>query len=144
MIAPFLFPLYEFQKVLYNKQHNHGKGGFRMQCVKCGRDSAGEQIFCESCLSGMEQYPVKPGTPVNLPKHYADQLPKRTSHRKRPLTPDEQILYLRKHLRRARIFSMILALLLCAATALLAWDILAANDNKIGWNYTIDITQGND
>lgn len=112
-----------------------------MECVKCGKNTSDDRLFCDSCLAGMEQYPVKPGTPVNLPMRPTVAVTKRTSHRRRPMTPDEQILYLRRHLRRARIFSLLLALLLCAASALLLVDILKSNDPDIGRNYTIDITQ---
>ena len=39
-----------------------------MACIKCGKDVANGGEFCEECLVEMEQYPVKPGTPVILPK----------------------------------------------------------------------------
>ena len=40
-----------------------------MACIKCGKESAAGAEFCEECLKDMERYPVKPGTPVILPKH---------------------------------------------------------------------------
>lgn len=38
-----------------------------MRCIKCGREIAEQQAFCENCLSEMEKYPVKPNTIVQLP-----------------------------------------------------------------------------
>ena len=35
-----------------------------MNCLKCGRDIAEDQLFCESCLEVMDQYPVKSGSVV--------------------------------------------------------------------------------
>ena len=38
------------------------------RCLKCRREIAEGQVFCDDCLAQMKKYPVKPGTPVNLPK----------------------------------------------------------------------------
>ena len=38
-----------------------------MNCVKCGREIPEDQVFCEICLTEMENYPVKPGTAVHIP-----------------------------------------------------------------------------
>ena len=38
-----------------------------MSCMKCGKEVSEGQVFCEECLTEMERYPVKPGTPVLLP-----------------------------------------------------------------------------
>lgn len=113
-----------------------------MYCLKCGKDTTGEQVFCDSCLQAMEAYPVKPGTPVNLPNKKSNTDPKKTSHRKRPMTADEQIANLAKHLRRSRFLGLILAVLLLAASALLLYEVLNPDGPVIGQNYTIDTTMG--
>lgn len=38
------------------------------QCLKCGKKTEGNAAFCEDCLAVMEQYPVKPGTIVHIPR----------------------------------------------------------------------------
>lgn len=65
-----------------------------MSCLKCGQEVAAGQVFCESCLADMERHPVKPGTPVILPKR-SKPLPSKRSHRKIQ-KPEEQIAALRK------------------------------------------------
>lgn len=108
-----------------------------MYCLKCGRDTPGEQVFCEACLEGMKQFPVKPGTAVTLPSRRNDSEIKKQQSRKRPVSPEEQVLLLRKRLRRSRIALLILILLLGVAAAVLAqaylaegWRIAAAPDNR--------------
>lgn len=39
-----------------------------MNCLRCGKEIENEQVFCETCLADMEQQPVKPGTPIHLPR----------------------------------------------------------------------------
>lgn len=111
-----------------------------MHCLKCGRETGQNQVFCAACLETMEAHPVKPGTAVNLPRHAAAAATKKSSQRKRHLTPDEQILYLRKHLRRARALGLILAVLLALSSAMLLYEIFNPDDPALGQNYTIDIT----
>ena len=38
-----------------------------MGCMKCGREVAEQQVFCESCLEEMKKHPVKPNATVHLP-----------------------------------------------------------------------------
>ena len=115
-----------------------------MNCLKCGRDTTQDQVFCDRCLEIMDAYPVKPGTPVHLPHWESLDAAKRQNHRKRALSQEEHILLLRKHLRRMRICAGILALVLCLATAMLLYEILTPNSQVIGQNYTIDTTQQTD
>ena len=115
-----------------------------MLCLKCGKDTNDKQVFCDGCLQAMESYPVKPGTPVHLPKTQAPSEAKKAASRKRPLTTDEQIASLHRHLRRARVFGLILAALLLAASGLLVYEILNPDGPVIGLNYTIDTTMGTD
>ncbi len=43
------------------------------QCLKCGKKTEGQAVFCNECLVIMEQYPVKPGTVVHLPRRQPRQ-----------------------------------------------------------------------
>ena len=39
-----------------------------MTCMKCGVEIPENQVFCDSCLSVMNRYPVKPDAHIHLPK----------------------------------------------------------------------------
>ena len=71
-----------------------------MHCVKCGRKTEGEQVFCQLCLEDADKYPVKPGTPIQLP-HRAPELPvkKKPGKEKPELKPEERIARLRRRVR---------------------------------------------
>ena len=105
-----------------------------MQCLKCGRDTTENQVFCDSCLQTMDAYPIKPGTAVHLPHRDTWEAAKKQSHRKRPMSQDEQLLYLRKHLRRVRLCAGILAVVLCLATAMLVYEMLSPDGQIFGRN----------
>lgn len=111
-----------------------------MACLKCGRDIAAGQVFCDSCLAIMDENPVKPGTPVLLPSPKYQAASKKQSHRKRVLPPEEQVLHLRKALRRMYLCVAVLIVVLGMATALLVNEILEEDAPAIGQNYTIDTT----
>jgi hypothetical protein len=65
-----------------------------MNCLKCGTEISGEQVFCESCLADMAKHPVKPDTPVLLPTR-SKPLPAKRTHRKL-YKPEEQVVSQRK------------------------------------------------
>ena len=76
-----------------------------MYCMKCGREIEGQQVFCNDCLATMEQYPVNPNTPVQLPKYKSASGSKKFTRRNAP-APEEIIL------RQRRIIRNLLVLLL--------------------------------
>lgn len=115
-----------------------------MECLKCGKDTTGEQIFCDKCQENMDAYPIKPGTVVTLPAKKIAMDTKKPVYRRRPLTSDEQIAVLHKQLRRSRIYGFILTVLLLAASGLLVYEIMNPGGPIIGQNYTIDTTMGTD
>lgn len=81
-----------------------------MNCLKCGRDIEAGQVFCPDCLAEMEKYPVKPGTVIQLPSRPETPV-QRKQPRKRTLSPDEQLLQLKKRCRRLTIVLVLLALI---------------------------------
>lgn len=111
-----------------------------MVCLKCGRDAAGEQVFCDSCLQLMDESPVKPGTPVLLPSPKNQGAAKKQTHRKRVLPPEEQVIHLKKALRRMYLCVAVLTVVLAMATALLVKEILQTDAPAIGQNYNVDTT----
>ena len=84
-----------------------------MNCLKCGQEISGEQVFCDSCLADMERHPVKPGTPVIIPKR-SKPLPSKRPHRKIQ-KPEDQIAALKKIAN----FLLALVILLMIACGLL-------------------------
>lgn len=87
-----------------------------MSCMKCGRDIEENQLFCSSCLEDMARYPVKPGIAIQLPSRTEAPVSRKAApKRKQPLTPEEQILRLKKRVRRL-VFLVILLLFLLAVT----------------------------
>ena len=87
-------------------------GGMAVNCMKCGRENAADQAFCEDCLAEMERYPVRPNTVVQIPKRPA---PTKKSHQ-RHISPEEQIAALRKRCRRL-MTGLVVAWLIIAALA---------------------------
>lgn len=77
-----------------------------MNCIKCGKETVAENVFCADCLTEMGRYPVQPGTVVLLPRRKENTAQKKTVKR-RTVSPEEQIIVLRK-------WVIILALLLIA------------------------------
>lgn len=104
-----------------------------MQCLKCGREIGEDRVFCTDCLLVMEANPVKPGTPVVLPRR--ENQPRRTTKRAQ-LKPEETIAALQKTIRRQRFIMACSALLFLAITVLLCWLLyLACTTAAIGSNY---------
>lgn len=84
-----------------------------MQCMKCGREIKEDgQVFCGDCLTGMAAYPVKPGTPIQLPHHLPPPEPAKVPRRKP--RPEDQIASLT---RRVKILTIVLCILLVAFAA---------------------------
>ncbi len=82
-----------------------------MYCLKCGRDTVSNKIFCEECLSNMDRYPVKPGTAVQLPQRTPKFAPKKPA--KRMPTPEEQIAGLKRTRFWLTVIVVLLSITLC-------------------------------
>ena len=107
-----------------------------MQCMKCGRDTEAEQVFCESCREIMAKYPVKPNVVVQIP-HRPEQTQKKQAVRRRAtVSLEEQVT----RLRRTVALLILLVILLVgavAAVAGLASDLYKKSEDKVlpGQNY---------
>ena len=107
-----------------------------MNCVKCGREIPDDQVFCEACLTEMENYPVKPGTAVHIPARLPEEQPKKTVKRKHIPTAEELLLKTRKKLRRTRILAVILLLICGLLSFLMGQAVLELDFQRIlGQNY---------
>ena len=105
-----------------------------MNCMKCGRETQAENIFCQDCLAEMEKYPVRPGTVVLLPRRKEPSIIKKLPKRHVP-TPEEQNVLLRK---RVRILAI--ALLVCIAAIVFMFNptmhYILDEHVEIGQNYS--------
>lgn len=85
-----------------------------MNCLRCGKETEENQVFCKECLEDMERHPVKPGTPIQLPNRKVRGITKRSSFRVAASKWEDQIFRL-----KYTIFWLILVvILLIAALAL--------------------------
>ncbi len=113
-----------------------------MNCVKCGREIENDQVFCPVCLEEMEQYPVKPGTVVHIPKHPEDETDKKPAPRKKPVpTPEEQIRRLKKKVMGLRMI-LVLMMLLCGLLSFGLGKVIMELDfyRFLGQNYSAEET----
>ena len=96
-----------------------------MNCLKCGRDTKGEQIFCDLCLDKMDAYPVKSDAPIHLPtRSSAPPATKKAAPRKRALSSEELIQQLITTNRRLIRVILVLSLVLCLCAGGLAYFLL--------------------
>ena len=82
-----------------------------MPCLKCGRKQEDGQSFCASCLENMNAYPVKPGTPVQLPPRQPVLLTKQKHKKLREKKAEDEVRRLRGSVR---LLTLILIVLLLA------------------------------
>lgn len=110
-----------------------------MNCMKCGKDTILDQVFCPDCQQEMERYPVNPNTPVLLPKRPQTPSAKKVP-RKKPIPPEEQIATLK---RRVRILTLSLILVFCLGCAMIYGTIHYFQKDRLlpGQNYTSIISK---
>lgn len=116
-----------------------------MTCMKCGVEIPETQVFCDHCLSVMEQCPVRAGIHVHLPKRARSiEMPKKHAKKKRTLSPEEQISVLQLKVLRLRLVAVILAFIICVVSGFLAMKLYQDYTTpETGRNYTIDTSMGN-
>lgn len=85
-----------------------------MCCMKCGRQLPLGQVFCKECLADMANYPVKPGTPVQLPAEQKTSV--RRSPARKARKPEEQLSRVR---RLMTVMMLVFTLVVAAATVLI-------------------------
>lgn len=78
-----------------------------MNCMKCGRETRGEDVFCQDCLTEMEKCPVDPAAVVLLPRR-KEATVKKAPKRHTP-APEELIDILRRQ-RAILIFLLLVSL----------------------------------
>lgn len=106
-----------------------------MYCMKCGKETKDDQVFCDSCLSVMAQYPVRQDIRVRLP-HRAPPAEKKAAAKRKVLSPEEQISRLRSTVKRLAL-ALVCALILLGFSMSLLFQRsdLQNPENTIGKNY---------
>ena len=101
-----------------------------MNCLKCGRTLKDQLVFCPDCQADMEKYPVKPGTPIQLPAQpKLSPAKKKPARRKKALKPEERIPRLRSAIRWL-IFALVVSLLAFILTAGMVLMLLDQRDES--------------
>lgn len=109
-----------------------------MNCLKCGRETENDQVFCQHCLDSMDAYPIKPGTAVQLPNRSAVPASKKSARRKRIVQPEELLTKQKALIRRLKATCVILCLVLAVCSFFLVKNLLDADMRRwIGKNYSI-------
>lgn len=85
-----------------------------MKCIRCGKKTEENQVFCAECLKDMERHPVKPGTPIQLPNRENRGPTKRSSFKVAASKWQDQIF----RLKYAIFWLILLIVLLSLALAL--------------------------
>ena len=93
-----------------------------MYCLRCGKETTDEQVFCQACLDNMENYPVKPGVPVQLPHRPAVVPAKKTGKKVKNQSPEELLEDMRKTVRRMTHILLVALLLLLLASGIIFYQ----------------------
>lgn len=113
-----------------------------MECMKCGRKAENGQVFCKECLASMAEHPVRPGTAIHLPQRTAEAPSRRSAHRKKPLSPEQQIEKLRKANRRLAICLLLLTVALVLTIAGLVRSLyIQQSTQPTGRNYSTTVIE---
>jgi hypothetical protein len=104
--------------------------------MKCGLEISDGQVFCEKCLTEMNQHPVASETKILLPNRPVPDAAKKQPQRKHVISPEEKIRRLQTLVKWLSITLVGTLLLLIFSVALL----LGPSDPKdpqdnIGQNY---------
>ncbi len=111
-ISFYNLPLYELSKVLYNTVYMNGEVEW-MHCLKCGRETPEDTVFCQDCLLDMEKNPVDPNEVVLLPKRDSAQTPKKMP-RRRTVTAEERLTQVKRRMRLLTVLLVLMTLLVAA------------------------------
>ena len=111
-----------------------------MQCLRCGRETDGDQVFCFLCESVMVKQPVKINTVVNIPERPTRT---RTVPVRKPVRLEEDTAHLHRTILQLRLWVCMLMAALMLCVGVLTWQELSrAKEPAIGQNYTSIIEFG--
>ena len=115
-----------------------------MPCLRCGRETNGDQAFCFLCESVMVKEPVKPNTVVTIPERTVRPRPVPV---RKPVRIEEDTDQLRRTILQLRLWVCMLMAALMLCVGVLTWQELNREKKPaIGQNYSsiIDLPAGTD
>jgi len=77
-------------------------------CLRCGRDTENEQVFCKQCLDTMKENPIKPGTAVQILDR-EEYFVKKERKTREPVPPEMLVPQLRRTVRILTALILVLA-----------------------------------
>ena len=111
-----------------------------MQCLRCGRETEDERVFCFLCESIMVKQPVKPNTVVTIPER---SVRARTAIVRKPARVEEDTDHLHRTILQLRLWVCMLMAALMLCVGVLTWQELSrAREPVIGENYSSIIDFG--
>ena len=112
-------------------------GGVAVNCMKCGRETKDDAVFCEECLEHMARHPVPPNTLVYVPTEKDRTTAKKHTVNHSVVSEEDQI---KKLSRRVHGLNLLVALLLGLVIFLGLFSVDSLRQinmtNLIGKNYT--------
>lgn len=111
-----------------------------MNCLKCGKETKDDQVFCPHCLDIMKDYPVKPQSHIHLPNRAPTPVVKKSWFKRRSMSTEEQLQFAKKVMGSLLALVALLTLILVVLGATLAHSLLNRNDPNLGRNYTYEET----
>ena len=105
-----------------------------MACLRCGKPTEENQVFCPECLEVMESQPVKPDTPIQIPNRERRTTQKHPKHQSTQKKWADKVFRLRYTVFGLVLLIIVLALALALCVCVLfqltpQWfnDLLADN-----------------
>lgn len=112
-----------------------------MNCLKCGKKTENEQIFCPQCLETMEAYPVKPDVHIQLPGRRTTPAEMKAGRKRRAPSPEETVAVLRKR-QKVLLAAVAMLLVLVVLMGVFGGRLLQKSrenqQTEWGKNYTFD------
>lgn len=108
--------------------------------MKCGAEMDLECSFCQKCLEEMKKYPIKPGTPVQLPTRSGTAARKNTSVKRPALKEKEQIARLTHRNKTLAALLILTIMALSAVSYFLVRELTKVPEKPAGQNYTTTTT----
>ena len=104
-----------------------------MQCLRCGRETEDEHVFCFLCEAVMMKHPVKPNTVVTIPER---SVRSRSTQPRRQQRQEEENERLQRTVMQLRLWVCMLMAALMLCVGVLTWQELTRDEKPaIGQNY---------
>ena len=104
-----------------------------MQCLRCGRETEENHVFCFPCEAVMMKHPVKANAVVTIPER---SVRSRNVQPRRQQRPEEDTDQLHRTIMQLRLWVCMLMAALMLCVGVLTWQELTREEKpSIGQNY---------